>query len=93
MPGDRFDLHATYCSITCSAKGPVALEHVGHDIKFAVHPAYKAFGLESYIGIPIHLKDRLYGTLNFSSPAQFPRKFRAQAHNRLRQDTKASAIY
>lgn len=76
QPGDRFDLSATYCSITCSAQAPVALEHVGKDTEFAVHPAYKAFGLESYIGIPIHLQGELYGTLNFSSPTPFPRKFR-----------------
>ncbi|WP_299569474.1 sensor domain-containing diguanylate cyclase [uncultured Shewanella sp.] len=75
-PGDRFDFDATYCSITCSAKAPVAIEHVGNDKRFAFHPAYKAFGLESYIGVPIHFKDELYGTLNFSSPTPFPRQFR-----------------
>ncbi|MCL1067942.1 sensor domain-containing diguanylate cyclase [Shewanella olleyana] len=75
MPGDRFDYDATYCSITCSAMAPVAIEHVGSDKRFAVHPAYKAFGLESYIGVPIRLNDELYGTLNFSSPTPFFRKF------------------
>jgi diguanylate cyclase (GGDEF)-like protein len=73
--GDQFDLSATYCSITCAAKGPVALEHVAKDAKLAIHPAYKAFSLESYIGIPIRLNDELYGTLNFSSPNPIHRKF------------------
>ncbi len=73
--GDQFDLRATYCSITCAAKGPVALEHVAKDTKLAIHPAYKAFSLESYIGIPIRLNDKLFGTLNFSSPSPSNRKF------------------
>lgn len=75
QPGNRFDFDATYCSITCLAQGPIALEHVGKHTKYAKHPAYQAFGLESYIGIPITLNDELYGTLNFSSPIPFPRKF------------------
>lgn len=31
------------------------------------HPCYAAFSLESYIGIPIYVDEKLYGTLNFSS--------------------------
>jgi diguanylate cyclase (GGDEF)-like protein len=76
QPGDRFDFDHTYCSITCSGLEPVALAHIGKDDAFASHPAYKSFGLESYIGIPIRRNDRLYGTLNFSSPEPYPRKFR-----------------
>ncbi|WP_144213530.1 sensor domain-containing diguanylate cyclase [Shewanella donghaensis] len=75
-PEDCFDLDSTYCSITCNAKGPVGIEHMGENDIFAVHPAYKAFGLESYIGIPIRLNGELYGTLNFSSPTPYPRMFR-----------------
>ena len=76
QPGDQFDFNDTYCSITYSAQGPVALEHIGKDDELGSHPAYKAFGLESYIGIPIRLSGELYGTLNFSSPKPYPRKFR-----------------
>ena len=32
------------------------------------HRCYDKFGLESYLAAPILIKDRLYGTLNFSSP-------------------------
>lgn len=74
--GDQFNFEATFCDITCKAKGPVALEHVGEHHKHSSHPAYQAFGLESYIGIPIHINGNLYGTLNFSSHKPFPRKFR-----------------
>lgn len=73
--GDQFDLTHTYCSITCAAKETVALEHVAKDTKLAIHPAYRTFSLESYIGIPIRRDDELYGTLNFSSPNPSQRKF------------------
>jgi len=74
-PGATFDFTATYCQITCEANGPTAIEHIGRDDKFASHPAYQAFGLESYIGMPIKLNGVLYGTLNFSSPTPYQRKF------------------
>lgn len=75
QPGDRFDFDVTYCSITCAAQAPVALEHIGEDDQYGSHPAYKAFGLESYIGIPIRPNGELYGTLNFSSPTPYARQF------------------
>lgn len=72
---DVFSYSSTYCSITCQANGPIAIEHVAKDVVHASHPAYSAFGLESYIGIPIRLENKLYGTLNFSSPTPYARKF------------------
>ncbi|MGY5449575.1 sensor domain-containing diguanylate cyclase [Agarivorans sp. MS3-6] len=73
--GDSFTLDTTYCGITCEASAPVALEYIGENDIYASHPAYKAFGLESYIGMPIRLNGKLYGTLNFSSPHPYPRHF------------------
>jgi signal transduction histidine kinase/CheY-like chemotaxis protein len=74
-PGDEFELGITYCNITCTAKAPVAIEHMGEHDKYSSHPAYAAFQLESYIGVPIRVNNRLFGTLNFSSPTPYPRKF------------------
>lgn len=74
-PGDQFELDSTYCQITCSAKEPVAIEHMGEDEELCLHPAYRDFKLESYIGMPICLNGELYGTLNFSSARPYPRKF------------------
>ncbi len=39
------------------------------------HPAYEAFKLESYVGIPIKVNNEIFGTLNFSSPAPLDRTF------------------
>lgn len=74
--GDTFDYQSTYCEITCRSFAPVAIENMAKDDQYAAHPAYQAFGLESYIGIPIFVDDEVYGTLNFSSAAPYPRKFR-----------------
>ncbi|PKG37298.1 sensor domain-containing diguanylate cyclase [Psychromonas sp. Urea-02u-13] len=75
VSGIEFDLDTTYCQITCQAKIPIALEHIGKHDRYASHPAYQSFGLESYIGMPIKLNGQLYGTLNFSSAIPYPRKF------------------
>lgn len=73
--GDRFELGATYCSAAIEARGPVGFEHVAKS-EMATHPAYAAFGLESYIGTPITVGGEIFGTLNFSSPMMRERAFR-----------------
>lgn len=65
--GDRFDLDSTYCEAVveedavCSFADALA---EGKD----THPAYREFGLESYLGVPLVVDGERYGTLNFSSP-------------------------
>lgn len=64
--GAEFPLGRTYCSLTLGANDIVAFGHAeGTD--FASHPAYSAFGLQSYIGTPIRTRGATTGTLNFSS--------------------------
>lgn len=75
-PGNEFELQNTYCHITCQSDAPTAFEHVAKHEEHACHPAYKAFGLESYIGVPIKIAGKLYGTLNFSSAMPYQRKFK-----------------
>ncbi len=69
-----FPLPNCYCSITLAADDIVTLDEVGSS-DFRTHPAYAAFGLESYVGIPLRLHDSVYGTLNFSSPTRRSRNF------------------
>ncbi len=73
--GDIFDLSHTYCSITLEAKGPVGFEHI-KESEIRTHPAYKKFPLESYIGTPVHVDGKIYGTFNFSSPRPASRAFK-----------------
>ncbi|UXI03236.1 sensor domain-containing diguanylate cyclase [Photobacterium sp. TY1-4] len=75
QPGDNFALGSTYCSVTCRTDHPVAIEYVKASDELGQHPAYREFQLESYIGIPIRCQGELYGTLNFSSAAPYPRQF------------------
>ncbi|MEL6116337.1 diguanylate cyclase [Photobacterium sp. SP02] len=77
MPGNEFEFGMTYCAVTCESNGVVAVEHVGNSDILGSHPAYRHFGLESYVAIPIHVGGVTWGTLNFSSPAPYPRAFKA----------------
>ena len=63
----EFELKRTYCSITLEANGPVGFEKV-YGTELETHPAYIDQGLECYIGTPIYVDGKIYGTFNFSSP-------------------------
>lgn len=65
--GQTFSLASTYCSLTLKANRILAIDCMAQS-EYAEHPCYRAFGLESYIGIPLRVGGGLYGTLNFSSP-------------------------
>jgi len=67
-PGTEFPFGDTYCSMTLAADGVVSIDEMASS-EHKGHPCYEAFGLESYIGIPIRLQGEPLGTLNFSSPA------------------------
>lgn len=66
-PGQTFNLQSTYCIHTLNASEPTAYHHVANS-SIKAHPCYRDFGLESYIGCPIIIDDKIFGTLNFSSP-------------------------
>jgi diguanylate cyclase (GGDEF)-like protein/PAS domain S-box-containing protein len=69
-----FALAETYCSITLSNNEVLAI----HDMRgssYRGHPCYQSFALETYIGAPIVVKDQVYGTVNFTSPESYQRKF------------------
>ena len=65
-----FDLNETYCALTVKEKDVVDIDDV-LDSPFSGHPCYSTFGLQSYIGVPLVVEGKPFGTLNFSST--FPR--------------------
>ncbi|MBL7251423.1 sensor domain-containing diguanylate cyclase [Alloalcanivorax marinus] len=67
VPGTGFELPGTYCVHTLKADRPIGFHHTAHS-EIRHHPCYLNFGLESYIGSPIQVAGKVYGTLNFSSP-------------------------
>ena len=72
----EFNLPETYCAETLAANKPVGFEHVAES-EMSTHPAYAAFALEAYVGVPIKIEGEVYGTLNFSSPYPREREFSA----------------
>ena len=63
----EFELGVTYCSITLGASDVVAIDDMGNS-KYNTHPCFETFKLATYIGAPIVVNNKLYGTINFSSP-------------------------
>jgi len=73
--GAIFDLKQTYCSETLKANKPLCITFAKTS-PWRDHPAYQAFKLEAYIGAPVVVAGKVYGTLSFSSflPRQNPFK-------------------
>lgn len=65
--GDEFVLEETYCYDVVKTKSPVYYNMVGRMGKMKNHPVYLNLRLESYIGTPIIINEKIWGTLNFSS--------------------------
>ncbi len=64
--GQRFNLGETYCDLVIQEGDLVAVHHMAAS-EYSGHPCYRAIGLEAYIGVPLYVEDKTYGTLNFSS--------------------------
>ncbi|TMO41960.1 MULTISPECIES: GAF domain-containing hybrid sensor histidine kinase/response regulator [unclassified Pseudoalteromonas] len=77
--GSQFDVAGTYCSHTLAADKALSFNHASQSY-IAEHPCYKNFQLESYIGAPIHIGKRVFGTVNFSA-AQSTAPFTEEAHD------------
>ncbi len=69
-----FELGNTYCDITLSNYSLVAIDKM-EDSEYRGHPCYTNFKLESYIGVPLIVDGRTYGTINFSSSVPKGRPF------------------
>jgi PAS domain S-box-containing protein len=81
--GDKLDLGNTYCEATVGAMAPIGFEHAARS-KWAVHPCYKIFKLEAYLGAPVMVYGSVYGTLNFSSLIPHPVPFTGAERDLLR---------
>jgi diguanylate cyclase (GGDEF)-like protein len=72
--GQGFALGQTYCALTLQGAHVVAIQRMGTS-EHRGHPCYASFGLETYIGAPLVVAGRVYGTVNFSSPQPYDRVF------------------
>ena len=66
--GDQFDLRETFCDVVVNSEQLFAETEIG-DAGMGSHPAYRAQGLDSYIGTAVVVDGERYGTLNFSQSA------------------------
>ncbi|MEM7400728.1 MAG: PAS domain S-box protein [Pseudomonadota bacterium] len=64
--GDKFDLGITYCKLTIESRNAMGFAHA-KKTEIINHPAYDALQLEAYLGAPVYLDGKPYGTLNFTS--------------------------
>lgn len=71
---EQFSVGDTYCSLALEQKEPLAIHHMGQSA-YKGHPCYEKFSLESYIGMPLRVSGRLFGTLNFSSSQPLSKPF------------------
>lgn len=65
--GQMFPLGSTYCKTTLEIDDVLAITDVTKS-KYTGHPCHKEFELVSYIGAPVRVNGKVYGTINFSSP-------------------------
>ena len=72
--GTVFDLASTYCALVVEQDDVVAIAHWARSPN-ADHPCYRTHGLESYVGAPIRVRGKAYGTVNFSSSTPSQRDF------------------
>ncbi|MFD1697015.1 sensor domain-containing diguanylate cyclase [Roseibium aestuarii] len=73
-PGTIFPLGDTYCTHALSSNSPLAIPHTAKS-ELALHPCYKSFALESYIGVNVRVNGERYGTINFTSAEPRKRPF------------------
>lgn len=70
----HFELGQTYCSLTLAGNSVFAVHHMS-DSKYASHPCFSAFALESYIGAAVQVEGTPFGTISFSSAKPRVRPF------------------
>lgn len=83
QPGQTLDLGNTFCNVTLESDDVVAIAHM-NESEFNRHPCYQAFALESYIGYPIFVDKKVYGTLNFISSKPKKQGFTSSDHTLIK---------
>ncbi len=67
VPGLELNLADTYCEAVIKFKKTMACSHIREILDTDEHQVYQNLSLESYIGTPIFINNKIYGTLSFCS--------------------------
>jgi signal transduction histidine kinase len=59
-PGSQLDIATTLCREVRSDRAPIIIEHASQDAIYASHHTPRLYGLESYISVPIVLRNGEY---------------------------------
>lgn len=69
-PGSQLDVHTTLCKEVRAARQPVVIDHASRDPVYASHHTPRMYNIESYISVPIILRNGEYfGNLCAIDPA------------------------
>lgn len=69
------DLADTFCSKVVECQGTVSFQHISKVPEMRCHPLHQSLALESYLGTPIWVEEKLFGTLCFFSEQSRQPKF------------------
>ncbi len=80
LVGTIFPVTDTYCLHTLENNKALSFYHAGKS-NIAQHPCYLNFGLESYIGAPLVVDGKRFGTINFSAASPRATPFSEDEHD------------
>ncbi len=75
QPNLRCNLDDTFCGMAIRQRQTICFDHVGANPDLRQHPLYQAFQLESYLGTPIWVDGKVYGSLCFFDTVPRPQGF------------------
>lgn len=64
--GTQLPLATTYCSVVLKENNLIHTNGASEDLRFKDHSSYQTYGLETYIGTPLIINDKIWGILGFS---------------------------
>ncbi|HEY6898127.1 MAG TPA: EAL domain-containing protein [Rhodocyclaceae bacterium] len=62
--GDEIQIDSTFCEQALISDRPLAI-HQASGSEWALHPCFKGYAMEAYLGMRIHASGRVWGTLSF----------------------------
>ena len=73
LPGGHLDVKTTLCHESRSARAPIVIERASTDPRYRDHPTPRLYKIESYVSVPIILRDgRYFGNLCAIDPNPAP---------------------
>jgi signal transduction histidine kinase len=57
QPGDHLDVSTTFCNVVRTTAEPLLVTQASVDARFVTHPAWRMYGVESYIAVPLNRRN------------------------------------